>query len=135
MAHDFLIFDFGNDEETAQQARRKVDNWIQGFRLGKKMILKYEREDAANGEADAEDDSASKSTTSKKKSSGKADSEASGTVRVLIRLDFSDHEKLSHQRWLDRIPTEEPFKSKAAKIVRQNDAKFVETAELFDTLT
>ena len=132
MAHDFLIFDFGNDEETAQQARRKVDNWIQGFRLGKKMILKYEREDAANGEAEV--DSASKSSTSKKKSSGKADSEASGTVRVLIRLDFSDHEKLSHQRWLDRIPTEEPFKSKQAKIVRQNDPKFVETAELFDTL-
>ena len=56
-------------------------------------------------------------------------------VRVLIRLDFSDHERLSHQRWLDRIPTEEPFKSKQAKIVRQNDPKFIETAELFDTLT
>ena len=53
MAHDFLIFDFGSDEETAQQARRKVENWIQGFRLGKKMILKYEREDAEIEEADA----------------------------------------------------------------------------------
>lgn len=135
MAHDFLIFDFGNDEETAQQARRKVDNWIQGFRLGKKMILKYEREDDETEEADATEDSAAKSPAHKKKGAHKSGDEAAANVRVLIRLDFSDHEKLSHQRWLDRIPTEEPFKSKKAKIVRQNDPHFGETAELFDTLT
>jgi len=135
MAHDFLIFDFGNDEETAQQARRKVDNWIQGFRLGKKMILKYEREDAAGEAAEPEENAKHKSASQKKKTSSKSGDDSAANVRVLIRLDFSDHEKLSHQRWLDRIPTEEPFKSKAAKIVRQNDPKFVETAELFDTLT
>ena len=135
MAHDFLIFDFGNDEETAQQARRKVDNWIQGFRLGKKMILKYEREDAAGEAAESEEDAKPKTATQKKKASSKSADDSVANVRVLIRLDFSDHEKLSHQRWLDRIPTEEPFKSKEAKIVRQNDPKFVETAELFDTLT
>jgi hypothetical protein len=134
MAHDFLIFDFGNDEETAQQARRKVDNWIQGFRLGKKMILKYEREDAENEVSESTEDSAPKSSASKKKASSKSADESAGNVRVLIRLDFSDHEKLSHQRWLDRIPTEEPFKSKTAKIVRQNDPHFGETAERFDTL-
>lgn len=133
MAHDFLIFDFGNDEETAQQARRKVENWIQGFRLGKKMILKYEREDAETEEADETENSSGKSAR-KKKASGKSEDESAGNVRVLIRLDFSDHEKLSHQRWLDRIPAEEPFKSKEAKIVRQNDPKFGETAELFDNL-
>ena len=133
MAHDFLIFDFGNDEETAQQARRKVENWIQGFRLGKKMILKYERENAETEEADAAENSSGKSAR-KKKASGKPEDEPAGNVRVLIRLDFSDHEKLSHQRWLDRIPAEEPFKSKEAKIVRQNDPKFGETAELFDNL-
>jgi hypothetical protein len=137
MAHDFLIFDFGNDEETAQQARRKVDNWIQGFRLGKKMILKYEREDSADGAADADhEEKATKSGGEKKKAAKSAkNAESPANVRVLIRLDFSDHEKLSHQRWLDRIPTEEPFKSKEAKIVRQNDPKFIEIAELFDTLT
>jgi hypothetical protein len=135
MAHDFLIFDFGNDEETAQLARRKVDNWIQGFRLGKKMILKYEREDAAGEAAEPEEDAKPKTATQKKKASSKSADDSVANVRVLIRLDFSDHEKLSHQRWLDRIPTEEPFKSKEAKIVRQNDPKFVETAELFDTLT
>jgi hypothetical protein len=135
MAHDFLIFDFGNDEETAQQARRKVDNWIQGFRLGKKMILKYEREDTADDAAENdEEEKAAKPSTHKKKARKSAD-ESAANVRVMIRLDFSDHEKLSHQRWLDRIPTEEPFKSKEAKIVRQNDPQFGETAELFDTLT
>jgi len=135
MAHDFLIFDFGNDEETAQQARRKVDNWIQGFRLGKKMILKYEREDTADDAAENdEEEKAAKPSTHKKKARKSAD-ESAANVRVMIRLDFSDHEKLSHQRWLDRIPTEEPFKSKDAKIVRQNDPQFGETAELFDTLT
>src|ERR1700679_2909235 len=127
MAHDFLIFDFGNDEETAQQARRKVENWIQGFRLGKKMILKYEREDTDTEEADESGTSSGKSPR-RKKASGKSEDEPAGNVRVLIRLDFSDHEKLSHQRWLDRIPTEEPFKSKEAKIVRQHDPKFIETA-------
>ena len=65
MAHDFLIFDFGNDEETAQQARRKVENWIQGFRLGKKMILKYEREDAETEETDAPENSSGISSSRK----------------------------------------------------------------------
>jgi hypothetical protein len=136
MAHDFLIFDFGTNEEVAQQARHKVEGWTQGFRLGKKMLLKFERE-ATDGssEPEAEPD-AKKPSAAKKKSAAKSDAaEPSAKVRVLVRLDFSDHEKLSHQRWLDRIPTEEPFKSKEAKIVRQNDPKFVETAELFDNLT
>ena len=134
MAQDFLIFDFGSDEEAAQQARRKVENWIQGFRLGKKMILKYEREDAEAERTDEAETPSGKSSAHKKKASGKSEDESAGSVRVLIRLDFSDHEKLSHQRWLDRIPAEEPFKSKEAKIVRQNDPKFGETAERFDNL-
>src|SRR6202041_2748939 len=136
MAHDFLIFDFGNNEEVAQQARHKVEGWTQGFRLGKKMLLKFERE-AADDSSESESGADAKSpSASKKKSAAKADgAESSAKVRGLVRLDFSDHEKLSHQRWLDRIPTEEPFKSKEAKIVRQHDPKFGETAELFDNLS
>jgi len=56
-------------------------------------------------------------------------------VRVLVRLDFSDHEKLSHQRWLDRIPSEEPFKSAKTEIIRQGQPGFTEAAELFDSLS
>ena len=133
MAHDFLIFDFGTNEEVAQQARHKVDSWTQGFRLGKKMLLKFERE-AADDSADSP--KTEKPPASKKKSAAKSGAvEPSSKVRVLLRLDFSDHEKLSHQRWLDRIPTEEPFKSAKTEIIRQGQPGFTETAELFDSLS
>jgi hypothetical protein len=123
MAHDFLIYDFGTDEETAQQARHKVDSWAQGFRLGKKILLKFERE--ASG-AEAEGKQAEKG---KKKAPAK-----SGNVRAFIRLDFSSHEKLSHQRWLERIPTEEPFKSVKGKVVRPGSPEHQESAEIFEKL-
>jgi hypothetical protein len=134
MAHDFLIFDFGTNEEIAQQARHKVEGWTQGFRLGKKMLLKFERESAGDSSESAKDDE--KPASSKKKSASKdGAAEPSANVRVLVRLDFSDHEKLSHQRWLDRIPTEEPFKSAKAEIIRQGQPGFAEAAELFDSLS
>jgi hypothetical protein len=134
MAHDFLIFDFGTNEEVAQQARHKVEGWTQGFRLGKKMLLKFEREVAEDSSESGTD--AKKSSAPKKKSAAKSDAaEPSANVRVLVRLDFSDHEKLSHQRWLDRIPTEEPFKSAKAEIIRQGQLGFAEAAELFDSLS
>lgn len=129
MAHSYLVFDFGTDEETAQQARHKIEAWKQGFRLGNKMLLKFERV-----EPDEESDDA-KASAAKKKSSTKSEKNNSGSsVRVLVRLDFSDHEKLSQQRWLDRIPTEDPFKSVDCEIIRQPDAEFEQTAELFESL-
>jgi|SRR5579863_57306 len=135
MPHDFLIFDFGANEEVAQQARHKVEGWTQGFRLGKKMLLKFERE-AADDSAEPAPAAAKPGGAHKKKSATKSDpAEASPNVRVLVRLDFSDHEKLSLQRWLDRIPTEEPFKSAKAEIIRQGQPGFSETAELFDSLS
>jgi hypothetical protein len=142
MAHSYLIFDFGKDEETAQQARHKVESWKQGFRLGDKLIIKFEREDLEdeNGEAAAKE-TAGEGKRSGKKASAKTAKEAkagkdedNANVRVIVRLDFSDHEKLSLQRWLDRIPTEEPFKSVEATIVRQGDPEFGKTSELFETL-
>ena len=133
MPHDFLIFDFGSNEDEAQQASHKVEGWTQGFRLGKKMLLKFERE--AVGESEESTRTTDK-PAAKKKSAAKSDSaEAGANVRVLVRLDFSDHEKLSLQRWLDRIPTEEPFKSAKSEIIRQGQPGFSETAELFDSLS
>ena len=129
MAHSYLVFDFGTDEENAQQARHKIEAWKQGFRLGNKMLLKFERV-----EPDEQTDAAKPSAV-KKKSSSKPDKKDSGSsVRVLVRLDFSDHEKLSQQRWLDRIPSEDPFKSADCEIIRQPDAEFEQTAELFESL-
>jgi hypothetical protein len=142
MAHSYLIFDFGTDEEAAQQARHKLEAWKQGFRLGNKLLLKFERESSA-GEDSGKDGAAKasvgeeKSVAGKKKSSAKEKEEKpepSAHVRLLIRLDFSDHEKLSHQRWLDRIPAEEPFKSVDAETIRHTDPAFAKTAELFELL-
>ena len=142
MAHSYLIFDFGNNEAAAQQARHKVESWKQGFRLGNKITIKFERDEAEDEtDAAAKHDAGGGKRGGKKKSSAKAAKDAAedkdednASVRVLVRLDFSDHEKLSLQRWLDRIPTEEPFKSVEAAIIRQGDREFVKTTELFETL-
>ncbi len=151
MAQSFLVFDFGTNEELAQQARHKVDGWKQGFRLDKKLLLKFDRAEAAQTEETPEtpdSQDAEEEPTSKKgaKKSGKAaknakaahakdkDKEAQEKIQLIIRLDFSDHERLSHQRWLDRIPTEAPFKDLESKIIRHNDAEFAGTAERFDSL-
>lgn len=164
MAQSILVFDFGANEEAAQQARHKVEAWKQGFRLGNKMLLKFEREQSAsqndNQPAAAEAEAAQKepekaaagaAKRGKKKAGTKSSAKAApqsagepektespvaanGKVRLLLRLDFSDHEKLSHQRWLDRIPTEEPFKSAPGQTIRAGDPEFPKTAELFESL-
>ena len=134
MAQSILIFDFGTNEEAAQQARHKVDAWKQGFRLGSKMLLKFDRQGLPVKDGGQ---NSSEKKPAGKKSAGKADeekAEGTGTVRVLVRLDFSDHEKLSHQRWLDRIPNEEPFKSAEAETIRSGDAAHPKTVELFESL-
>jgi hypothetical protein len=155
MPQSIFIFDFGTNEEAAQQARHKVEAWQQGFRLGKKMLIKFEREHAdASGEAaEAEPAPAEKPKPANKKSAGakgasaaasdggaeKTGAEAekdqpSSRVRVLVRLDFSDHEKLTLQRWLDRIPAEEPFKAAKSEAIRPGNPDFAKTVELFDSL-
>jgi hypothetical protein len=132
MAQSIFIFDFGTNEEAAQQARHKIEGWKQGFRLGNKMTLKFEREEIS-GKADGEEAAPAKGA---KKSAAKRDEEAEAPTRVklLVKLDFSDHEKLSHQRWLDRIPTEEPFKSAKAEMIRSGDPEHPKAAERFDSL-
>ncbi len=133
MAQSILIFEFGTNEDAAQQARHKVEGWKQGFRLGNKMLLKFERENSTEKEnGDDSDDSAAKSK--KKSAAKKGNEEPTGRLRLYLRLDFSDHEKISHQRWLDRIPEEEPFKSAAGETVRQGEAEFQKTSDLFESL-
>jgi hypothetical protein len=152
MAQSILIFDFGTNEEAAQQARHKVEAWSQGFRLGKKILFKFEREEPAEA-ADTDTPSPkpspegkaknkSEKKTEKKKAenadaddtAGKPEKSDSVRVRVLIKLDFSDHEKLSSQRWLDRIPSEEPFKSAKSETIRQENSTFADVAKRFDLL-
>jgi hypothetical protein len=117
MAHSFMIFDFGSNEEAAQHARQKVEAWKQGFRLGNKLMVKFDRGEARSAGKD-----------------GEAAPEGGEALRVIVRLDFSDHEKLSHQRWLERIPTEAPFRDAQPKVLRHGDAEFAAAAERFDAL-
>jgi hypothetical protein len=138
MPQSIFVFDFGTDEEAAQQARHKIDGWKQGFRLGDKMTLKFEREDAEAGDGAKESAAAAKSekkTASKKSADKKAEKdEPASRVKLLLRLDFSDHEKLTYQRWLDRIPNEEPFKSAKSEGARNGDPEHAKLAERFESL-
>src|ERR1700733_2127099 len=148
MAHIYMQFDFA-DEENAQQARHKLDVWKQAFRLDKKLQYKLERPEEAdpenelgNGDITADTKDAekpkSKSKSQSRKRGARADGSSAGNgagnVSLLVRLYFSSHEKLSEQRWLDRIPTEEPFKSASPKVLRQGEAGFEEALKQFSDL-
>ncbi len=154
MAQSYLLFDFGANEQAAQQGRHRIEGWRQAFRLDKKLQLKFERlaqETKLAQEIESEQPAPEKTAGAKAKRKGTAGkksqtkaqgnkqnqekgnekSEENERIRLIVRLDFSDHEKLSHSRWLERIPSEEPFKDAAPKIVRQGEADFDATAELF----
>jgi hypothetical protein len=59
---------------------------------------------------------------------------ANGKVGLLVRLYFSSHEKLSEQRWIERIPMEEPFKNASPKVIHSDDAEFEKTDQQFETM-
>ena len=166
MAHAYGIyirFDFGTDEEKAQQARHKLDGWRQAFRLDKRVQYKMDRPESAASEAAAAPDTAAKPALAAKgkekppakaptKAGGKSseskaakveatkpeaakEAAADGRVGLLVRLYFSPHEKLSEQRWLARIPAEEPFKSASPKVIHQNDPEFEATDQQFESIS
>ena len=147
MSQTYLLFDFGSDEEKVQQARHKLENWKQAFRLDKKLQYKLQREQAEAAETAAKSEpepaKSEKSKPSKGKAKSKGESKAKssavayenhGPVKLLVRLYFSGHEKLSEQRWLDRIPAEEPFKSASPKVIRENEPNFADILQQFETL-
>jgi hypothetical protein len=115
MPQSYLIFEFAGNEEAAQQARHRVDTWKQTFRLGRKLEMRFERQ--AEGEAG--------------KSGG---DETPARLRLIVRLDFSDHERLSHTRWLERIPADAPFHGLPVEIIRAKDEGFAKAEALFDSL-
>lgn len=137
MAQTFLVFDFGADEQAAQQARGKLEGWRQAFHLGKKIEYKFERKspDAAQGDSSESSKAADSKKKSAKSSAKKSEhSDEKENVRILVKMSFSDHEKLSAQRWIERIPGEDPFKSASPEIVRHGDPGAGETSSLFDKL-
>jgi hypothetical protein len=154
MHNSFLVFDFGADETAAQLARHKLDGWKQAFRLDKKLLYKFEREPgpepgaSAKATENAEPEKPAKSAkgksatkpTSKPKAPEPIPPPADGAappssdIKLLVRLYFSGHEKLSYQRWVDRIPGEEPFKTAKLQSVRSNDAGFADIDQKFESL-
>jgi hypothetical protein len=149
MAHSFLVFEFGGKEDEAQQARHRIDGWKQGFRLDKKLQVKFDRKEA-DGKENAAPATPPKAAKRDAKGKVKAGAKSKpldataqdaepgtanpGQIRLIVRLDFSDHEKLSHQRWIDRIPAEEPFKDASPKVIRAGEPEFKATSDLFDSL-
>ena len=155
MAHIYMTFDFGMDEEKAQQARHKLDGWKQAFRLDKKLTYKFERQ-APEGDgtepppeaAPAKKETAKAEKPAKSAKGGKASGAkakaprdekpaapvTTGPVKLHLRLAFSGHEKMTEERWLKRIPTEEPFKEAAPATVKASDATFADTEGKFEAL-
>ena len=155
MPHTYLLFDFATDEEKAQLARHKLETWKQAFRLDKKLLYKFDRATSGDGAELSEEEKpaatakaaakpAKAKGAAKSKSKSKAKSEDADAapkeappepVKLLIRLDFSSHEKLSEQRWVDRIPTEEPFQAASPKVIKSNDTEFADTEKQFEDLS
>jgi hypothetical protein len=153
MSHIYMKFEFGRDEEKAQEARHKLDVWRQAFRLDKKVQYKLDREEIGSSEVAEKTEEPEKATKAAKtekpaaaeKSKGKEKHKESAGARekepaagnakvsLLVRLYFSSHEKLSEQRWIDRIPTEEPFKSASPKIIHKDDAEFEGVDQEFES--
>jgi hypothetical protein len=145
MAHIYLTFDFGKDEEKAQQARHKLDSWKQAFRLDKKMQGKFDRtEDGASAGA-AKEPAAKEAPAKKTESKGakgktKVDPEpaklaaSNVDIKLILRLALPNHEKLTEQRLLKRISTEEPFASASPKTIREADAGFADVDSRFAEL-
>ncbi|HKW31796.1 MAG TPA: hypothetical protein VJN92_02245 [Candidatus Acidoferrum sp.] len=157
MAHAYGIyirFDFGTDEEKAQQARHKLEGWRQAFRLDRRVQYKMDRpESVTAGDAEAKPapaekpgaktkekpakasaKGAGKSGEAAAKAVAKSDGAVDGKVGLLVRLYFSPHEKLSEQRWLARIPAEEPFKSASPKVINHDDPEFEATDQQFEAI-
>lgn len=141
MPHIYIQFDFAKDEEKAQQARHKLEGWKQAFRLDKKLLYKFERI-AANSSGDGSKSEKSENSEKPGKAKGKSKTKpeepspaSNETVKLFVRLAFSSHEKLSEQRWVERIPSEDPFQAASPAVVKAGDAKFSDIEKQFEDLS
>jgi len=133
----------------------ELDGWKQAFRLDKKLLYKFERpspEDDGTAPAEAAPAKKEPHKTGKPAKGTKGGQAAgarakaqkeekpaaaetpTGPVKLHLRLAFSGHEKMTEERWLKRIPTEEPFKEAASEIVKPSDGTFAEMEGKFEAL-
>jgi len=152
MAHIYMTFDFGSDEEKAQQARHKLEGWKQAFRLDKKLLYKFERsgmvEAGVSGE-ELEEEKQEKPAKSAKAGKSKSKSELGktkaketakdapkegGNVKLYLRLALSNHEKMTEERLVKLVPAEEPFSEAEPKMVKAGGAGFADVEAKFEAL-
>jgi hypothetical protein len=160
MAHIYMSFDFGKDEEKAQLARHKLEMWKQAFRLDKKMLYKFERtavdgpasgaseDDAGPVEADSKQKPAAtmkkkgtaksgqpgKAAKSKEKAEPEKAAASGGNVKLHLRLAMPAHERITEERFLQKFPAEELFSSASPVLVRQGQPGFAEADAVFESL-
>jgi hypothetical protein len=142
MAHTYMLFDFGADEEKAQQARHKLEGWKQAFRLDKKLQVKFDRDESSEPEPANSAPPSEKAEKSRTKSTSKTRTKTSdhtshddnGDVKLLVRLYFSAHEKLSEQQSVERILADDLFKNASPKTVHQHDKDFAALDQRFEIL-
>jgi hypothetical protein len=141
MAHTYMLFDFGADEDKAQQARHKLEGWKQAYRLDKKLQVKFDRGEDLGSETEETEEvrekpkkPKSKTRAATKRNASEAPDGHSGAVKLLVRLYFSAHEKLSEQQWLERIPTDELFKGADPQIVHEGEPEFPDVLKQFESL-
>lgn len=149
MPQTLIVFDFGTNEEAAQQARHRLEGWRQGFRLGDRLKFKFERQ-AASPAAVAEPAEAepAKAEAKAKKGKGKSAGEKKAStgqdqkpkqtdadrLRLMVRLDFSTHEKLSYQQWIGRIEAEPLLQGADKQAWQRGQEGFDDAADTFDSL-
>jgi hypothetical protein len=146
MAHIYMQFDFAGDEEKAQLARHKLEVWKQAFRLDKKLLYKFERSEELGAASEEPKSSVTESPKLKGKSKAGAKHDGAkpdksgdkekdgGNVHLLVRLGFSGHEKLSEHRWVERIPTEEPFITASPVTIKPDSEQFADIEKRFEEL-
>ena len=56
-------------------------------------------------------------------------------VQVIVRLAFAPGEQLSFERWLERIPAEEPFDNAECRVAAASSPDYAAMRETFSRLT
>jgi len=113
------------------------------FKLDKKMQGKFDREeDGASPVSAPVAEAKSEKKAAAKGAKGKAKAEpepaklapSNAEIKLILRLALPNHEKLTEQRILKRISSEEPFASASPKTIRQSDAGFGDVDSRFSEL-
>lgn len=143
MPQILIIYDFAANEEAAQQARHRLEGWRQAFRLGDRLKVKFERQAASPVSAD-ESAPGEAAGEKKRKSAGKGSAAKAETqqtqasegesLRLMVRLEFSSHEKLSYQQWFDRLGAEPSLQGMDRRVLQRGEEGFDSAAETFDSL-